>query len=44
MSGESLLEAREEGMRRKEGIFQEDAGVKGIPFKIIFLLTLVSLL
>ena len=32
MSGESLLEAREEVRRRKEGICQEDTGVKGIPF------------
>ena len=44
MSGESLLEAREEGRRRKEGIFQEDTGIKGIPFKIICFLTLVSLM
>ena len=32
MSGESLLEAIEEGRRRKEGVWQEDTGVKGINF------------
>ena len=34
ISGESLLEARcrEEVRRRKEGVFQEDNGVKGIHF------------
>ena len=34
LSGESLLEARcrEEVRRRKEGVFQEDNGVKGIHF------------
>ena len=32
MSGESLLEAMEEGRMRKEGVWQEDTGVKGINF------------
>ena len=32
MSGESLLEAREEVNRRKEGVCQEDTGVKGVHF------------
>ena len=33
VSGESLLEAMEEGRRRKEGVCQEDTGVKGIHFR-----------
>ena len=33
MSGESLLETREEGRRRKEGICQDYSGVKGIHFR-----------
>ena len=33
ISGESLLEARDEGRRRKEGVCQEDTGVKGIHFR-----------
>ena len=32
MSRESLLEYREEVSRRKEGVYQEDTGVKGIHF------------
>ena len=44
MLGESLLEAREEGRRRKEGVCKEDNDVKGIPFEMGFFLTLVSLL
>ena len=32
ISGESLLEARQEGRGRKEGVFKEDTRVKGIPF------------
>ena len=44
MSGENLLEAREEGKRNKVGVCQEDTGVKGIPFGIGFFLTSVSLL
>ena len=44
MSGESLLEAREEGRRRKEGVCQEDTGVKGIPFVMVCSLTPISLL
>ena len=32
-SGESLLESREEGRRRKEGVCQEDTGVMGIYFR-----------
>ena len=33
MSGEILLEAREEGRRRKEGVFQEDTSVQGVHFR-----------
>ena len=44
MSRESLLEAREEGRRRKEELCQEDTGVNRILFKIGSLLTLASLL
>ena len=43
MSGESLLEVREEGRRRKEGVCQEDTGVKGIPFEMVCSLTPISL-
>ena len=32
MSVESLLEAREEGRSMKEGVCQEDTGIKGIHF------------
>ena len=31
MSGESILEAREEGRRKKEGVFCEVTGIKDIP-------------
>ena len=44
MSGEILLDAREEGMSRKDGICQEDTGVKGILFEMVCFLTPVSLL
>ena len=44
VSGKSLLESREEGGRRKEGVCQEDTGVKGIPFEMDCSLTPVSLL
>ena len=44
MSEESLLEAREEIRRTKEGFCQEDNGVKGIPFEMGCYLTPVSLL
>ena len=44
LSGESLLEAKYEGIRRKEGVCQKDIGVKGIPFKNICSLTPISLL
>ena len=44
VSGESLLEAREEVSRRKEGVFQEDTGVKVIPFEMVCFLTPVILL
>ena len=44
MSEESLLEAREEIRRTKEGFYQEDNGVKGIPFEMGCYLTPVSLL
>ena len=33
ISGESLLEARKEGRRRKEGVSQEDISTKGIHFR-----------
>ena len=32
MSGERLLDSRGKGMRRNEGVCQEDTGVKGIHF------------
>ena len=44
MSGESLLEAREEGRSRKEGVCQEGTGVKGIPFEMGCSLTPLILL
>ena len=44
MSGERLLESREEGSRRKEWACQEDTGVKGIPFEMGCFLITVSLL
>ena len=44
MSGESLLETREEVTRIKEGVCQEGTGVKGIPIKIGCSVTPVSLL
>ena len=42
-SGESLLETREQGRRRKEGVCQEDTDIKGIPFKMGCVLKPVSL-
>ena len=33
MSGEILLEAREEGRRRKEGVCQEDTSIEGVHFR-----------
>ena len=44
MSGERLLEAREEVRRRKEWVCQEDTRVKGIPLEMGCFLTLVSIL
>ena len=44
MSGEILLDTREEGSRRKSGFYQEDSGVNGIPFGMGCSLTPVSLL
>ena len=44
LSEESLLEAREELSRRKEGVSQEDTGNKGIPFEMGCSLIPVSLL
>ena len=32
MSGDILLDARDEGRKRKERIYQENTGAKGIPF------------
>ena len=36
ISGEIILEAREEGGRRKEGVCQEDTSIKGVCFRNIF--------
>ena len=44
MSGDSLLDSREEGSRRKEGVCQEDNSVNGISFKMGCFLTPVRLL
>ena len=44
MSGERLLESREDGMKRKEGVYQEYTGVKSIPFEMGCSLTLVRIL
>ena len=44
MSGESLLEAKEEGSSMKEEVCQEDTGVKETPLEIICSMTPVSLL
>ena len=44
MSGESLLDYREEVRRMKEWVCHEDTGVKGIPFEMGCFLTMVSLL
>ena len=44
VSGESLLEAREEGSRRKKGVCQEETRAKGIPFEMGCSLTPASLL
>ena len=44
ISGESILEDREEVRRRKEWFCQEDNGVKGTPLEMGYLLTLASLL
>ena len=44
VSGEILLDSREEVRRRKEGVCQEYTGVKGIPFEMGYFLTPVSLL
>ena len=44
MLGESLLYDREEVNRRKEGVYQEDTGDKGIPFEMGCSLIPVSVL
>ena len=44
MSGERLLESREDGMKRKEEVYQEYTGVKSIPFKMDCYLPPLSLL
>ena len=44
MSGESILEAREEGRRKKEGVFCEVTGIKDIPLEMGCSLTLVIIL
>ena len=44
MSRESLLEAREERIRKKEGFYKYDNDVKGIPLKVGCSLTPESLL
>ena len=44
MSGERLLEAREEGRRRNEWVYKEDTGVKRIPFEMGCYLTAVSIM
>ena len=43
-SAESLLDTRDKGRRKKEGVCQEDTWVQGIPFEMGYLLTPVSLL
>ena len=40
----SLLDPSKERRRRKEGVCQEDTGIKGIPFEVGCFLTPVSLL
>ena len=44
MSGESPLVTREEGSRRKEGVYHYDTLVKGVPLEMSFSLNSVSLL
>ena len=44
MLGERLLEAREEGRRRKEGVCQEDTSFKGVHLEMGCFLTLLSFL
>ena len=44
MSGEIILEAREEGRRRNEWVYKEDTRVKRIPLEMGCYLTAVSIM